>query len=404
MMKKALALAALVSLCSSCRAQNKVTFFNIKQNDPQYSIEIILDGAPTGNYATSSNYRIAVKSSASPDATWRLIDLSSVTINVDQHMVDIVPKHPEDIKQAPQLMLMVGDNPGVYPTPVPNPNSGVAKGTDKTSDVYVSFSYSPGINTAAQFSIDTSVGLLFPIERTGSPNLGALGFLAAVKTDKRPSADPDSYRFFGVYQRGLTQDAHWPLQGVLFTWLVGGAEFERKANNLNFVSSPLLDFPIRLRGRIANSKQIVPVLIPEIGVEVGDNFRNAVNVDGQGVIARGVLGGNLSVNFNPKMKLFQSIHLTSAYKLRLPAKAEVFTNTTTNSAGTTVDVPFLSTKPRHYIKNELGFTLWDPLSFTVTHQYGDIPPAFRMVDHTVTIGFTVAIQRKAQMGSGLTGK
>jgi hypothetical protein len=255
-----------------------------------------------------------------------------------------------------------------------------------------------------QYSIDTSVGVLFPLDADAEADYGSLGFLGAVKTDKRKTADPDSYRVFGVYQRGLVHKAYWPLQGVLFTWLIGGAEFERQAKNTNFISSPLLDFPIRLRGKIHTKTGPVPVLIPEIGMEFGNNFGNAVNSGGQGLIARGVLGGNLSVTFNPKLKLFQGIHLTSNYKLRLPARAEVFTNTTTDPSGKTVDVPFLSTKPRHYIKNELGFTLWDPISFTITHEYGSIPPAFRLVDHKVSIGFTLALQQNLRMTSGLTGK
>jgi hypothetical protein len=398
-----LVILCLLLVSASCEAKNKVAFFNVKQNDPQYSLEIVLDSKPAGDYADKSKYRIVALTSSSPGGDWKWIEIANVTINND-NTVDITPANPNDVKQAAKLMLLVGSDPGVFNTAYERPKPGLVKGTDKTSDVYINFSYSPGISSPPQYSIDTSVALLFPLDAHAKTDYGSLGFLGAVKTDKRQSADPDSYRFFSVYQRGLTHKAHWPLQGVLFTWLVGGAEFDRKANNINFISSPLLDFPIRLRGRIDNSKQIVPVLIPEIGMEIGDNFRNAVNSGGQGAVARGVLGGNLSVTFNPKVKLFQSIHLTSGYKLRLPARAEVFTDTTTNAAGTTVDVPFLSTKPRHYIKNELGFTLWDPISLTVTHQYGDIPPAFRLVDHTVTIGFTLALQRKLQMESGLTGK
>jgi hypothetical protein len=63
------------------------------------------------------------------------------------------------------------------------------------------------------------------------------------------------------------------------------------------------------------------------------------------------------------------------YKRWLPARQEVLTNTMTNSPEKLIDVPFLSTNPRQYIKDELGFTLWEPLSLTITHEYGDIPPA-----------------------------
>jgi hypothetical protein len=393
----------LLLTCASCQAKNKVIFFNVVQHDPKCTLEAVLDSKPEADYADKTKYRLITYSSLWPDDLWKGIKIADVKINGD-NTVCITPADQNEINQAEKLMLQVGNDPGVLITEIPKPQTGLVKGTGKSSDVYVNLSYSPGISGSPQYSIDTSVGLLFPLYPNPKTDYGTLGFLGAVKTDKRPTADPDSYRFFGVYQRDLTHKAYWPLQGVLFTWLLAGSEFERKANNTNFISSPLLDFPIRSRGRIDNNKQVVPVLIPEIGMEIGDNFMNAVNPAGQGAIARGVLGGNLSVTFNPKMKHFQSLNLTSNYKLRLPASAEVFTNTVTNATGTTVDVPFLSTKPRHYIKNELDFTFWDPISLSVTHQYGDIPPAFRMVDHTVTIGLTLTLKQTQQPDSGLVGK
>jgi hypothetical protein len=139
-------------------------------------------------------------------------------------------------------------------------------------------------------------------------------------------------------------------------------------------------------------------------MEIGDNFTNAVRPNGQGFIARGVAGATFSMDFKPSLTLFQNIHLASSYKLRLPAEPEVFTLTRTNSAGKTVDVPSLSSQPRHYVKNEISFGLWKPLSFSVTHEYGAIPPAFRLVDHKVTIGFTFAVQPEDSLNGQLTGK
>jgi len=387
-----------------CSTKNKVTFFNVDEKNQRYRMEVILDSAPKGDYLDKNKYRVVALSSSLPGGEWKWIDLSDVEIKAKENLISLTPANPADVKSAAQLMLLVGNDPGVFRTKYQAPPEGVKKATKETSDVYMNVSFSPGINSPQQFSIDTSVGMLFPVAPKADTDHGSVGFLGAVQTDKRKTADPDSYRIFGVYQRALRSKTDWPLQGVLFTWLVGGGEFERQAKNTNFITSPLLDFPLRLRGTIGQKNQVVPVLIPEIGVEVGNNFQNAVHSNGQGAIARGVLGGNFSMTFNPKVKLFQGIHLTSNYKLRLPAREEVFTNTRTNAAGKTVDVPFLSTKPRHYIKNELGFTLWDPISFTITHEYGTIPPAFRLVDHKVTIGLTLALQQNLRMTSGLTGK
>jgi hypothetical protein len=385
-------------------AKNKVAFLNVAS--PDYHIEVILDSAPTGDYLDKTKYRVVSLTSNLPGGEWKWIGLSEVRISPGNSRIILIPEIPADVQNAAQLMLLVGSEPGVMRTKqYEPPKEALQKSTKEASDLYLNLSFSPGINSPQQYSIDAALGTLFPILPSSDSNFGSFGFLAAVKTDKRKKADPDSYRVFGVYERPLTASSLWPLQGVIFTWLFAGTEFERQAKNTNFISSPLLDFPLRLRGStIHNQKQIVPILTPEIGLEIGKNFENAVNSGGQGIIARGIVGGNLSVIFSPKLKLFQAIHLTSGYKLRLPATDEVFTLTKLDAKGQTVDAPSLNTKPRHYIKNELGFTLWDPLSFTITHEYGEIPPAFRLVDHKVSVGLTLAVQQTNKISAALTTK
>jgi hypothetical protein len=116
------------------------------------------------------------------------------------------------------------------------------------------------------------------------------------------------------------------------------------------------------------------------------------------------MGANLSTDFKSKLIFFQGIHIANTYRVRLPATAEVYTLTTTNAAGKSVDVPALSTQARHYLKNELNFVLWKQLSFSVTHEYGTLPPAFRLVDQKVSIGFTFALQPEGSLQGQLTGK
>jgi len=403
MKQLSLVVSLILGIAANCSAQNKVVFLNVAS--PDYHIEVILDGPPTGDFLDKTKYRVVSLTSNLPGGEWKWIGLSDVRISPTSARIILVPEAPADVKKAAQLMLLVGNKPGVLKTkPYEAPKGPLQKSTKEASDIYLNVSFSPGINSPQQFSIDSAIGTLFPVLPSSDSDYGSLGFLAAVKTDKRKKVDPDSYRIFGVYERPLTRSAHWPLQGVVFTWLFAGTEFERRAKNTNFISSPLLDFPLRLRGVIHQQNQIVPVLTPEIGIELGNNFHNAVHSRGQGLIARGVIGGNFSVTFNPKLKLFQGIHLTSGYRLRLPATPEVFTLTKTDATGKTIDVPSLNTKPRHYVKTELGFTLWDPISFSITHEYGEIPPAFRLVDHKVAIGLTLAIQQTNRISTGLTNK
>ncbi|HEY0794528.1 MAG TPA: hypothetical protein VGD64_01995 [Acidisarcina sp.] len=398
------ALLLLVLICHlSYAAKTKVVFLNV---DPRtQSVEVVLDSPPQGDYLDGSKYHLVGINSALPNGELHWIALSDVQISPTGKIVVLIPQNPAEIKATKQLMLFVASEPAVTQSKYEkNPAKPTEKPSKANSDIYLNGTYSPAINGAAQYSIDTSVGLLFPLAPSSETNYGSVGFLGTVKSDKRPTANPDSYRFFGVYQRVLNKEPHWPLEGVLFIGLIAGAEFDRKANNVNFISSPILDFPIRLRGEIHNKGSLVPVLTPELGMEIGNNFTNAINANGQGFIARGLAGGTLGIDFKSKLAFFKSVHLASTYRVRIPAFAEVYTRTATNAAGKTIDVPGLSTQARHYIKNELDFGLWKPLSFAITHEYGTLPPAFRLVDQKVSIGFTLALQPKGDLQGQLTGK
>jgi hypothetical protein len=56
-----------------------------------------------------------------------------------------------------------------------------------------------------------------------------------------------------------------------------------------------------------------------------------------------------------------------------------------------VDVPSLSTKARNYVKSEIDFVLVKSLSFSITHEHGELPPAFRVIGNKVTIGLTYSL-------------
>ena len=221
-----IAVLFLLAAATFASAKNKVAFLNVAS--PDYHIEVILDGAPAGDYLDKAKYRVVSLTSNLPGGEWKWIALSEVRIVPGNARIILIPEVPGDVQKAAQLMLLVGSEPGVFRTkPYEPPGTSVQKSAKEASDVYVNLSFSPGINSPQQYSIDAAVGTLFPILPSSTSNYGSLGFLGAVKTDKRKKADPDSYRFFGVYERPLTTTSYWPLQGVIFTWLVGGAEIGR---------------------------------------------------------------------------------------------------------------------------------------------------------------------------------
>ena len=109
-MKKAI--FVLLVACLPCFAKNKIAFFTVKSNDPTYSMEIILDSKAEGDYADKGKYRVVALSSALPGGDWKWIDLNEVRFNAD-NSIDLVPANPADVKNAAQLMVLVGSDPGV---------------------------------------------------------------------------------------------------------------------------------------------------------------------------------------------------------------------------------------------------------------------------------------------------
>lgn len=309
---------------------------------------------------------------------------------------DTSPTSP--IAQAAQVVIRFGAKDIAVAIPgKPNEPTGsgpaVKAATNKqNADLYISGAYSPALNSPPQYQIDGFVALMKDLDKKNL-KYGQLGVVGSVITDRRKKVDPDSYRVFGAYQNVLVDQWHGPVQGVLFTWLFAGSEFERKANNVNFVTAPYVDIPIRLFPQvITDTSKPIAVLTATFGFEAGHNFHNAVTPNTGRGIFRGVAGGNLLYRFNPKLPGFKGAELNSAYTLRLPATDEIFTSTKIVD-DKPVDVPFFHTKARHYIKQELSLKFTDLLSFSLKHEYGALPPAFRMVDHKASIGFTFSLRQ-----------
>jgi hypothetical protein len=261
--------------------------------------------------------------------------------------------------------------------------------SQKSADLYLNGTYSMAKASAPLYQISGSVALMKQVHGLH----GQVGVVGSVTTDKRKRVDPDSYRFFTAYQRSLSSRWDGALQGVLLTWMAAGAESDREANNLNFVSAPYLDFPVRLfPGFIYANTEPIAVLTPTLGVEVGYNSKNAVTFSAGRGIARAVGGASLLIRFDPRLPVFKGVELSGSYTLRWPLISEVSTSTAT-IAGKSVDISHLSKTARAYRTVELDFKLSDPLSLAVKHEYGALPPAFRRVSNKLSVGFTLSVRQ-----------
>jgi hypothetical protein len=363
-----------------------------------YAIDVYLSPGSFNGWDDKGNWLIVALSESGEVNT---IEISEIRTDLKRRTFSLIPKDTSPtspIAQAAQLVIKFGvkDITVVIPSG-PNPPSSGHQTTEpatnkQNADLYISGTYSPALNSPPQYQIDGFVALMKDLDRE-QLKYGQLGVVGSAITDKRKQADPDSYRVFGAYQNVLVDKWFGPAQGVLFTWLFSGAEFDRKADNLNFITAPYVDIPFRLFPKgIADPSRGIAVLTITFGFEAGHNFHNAVTANTGGNILRGVVSGNLLYRFNPKLPGFKSAELNSAYTLRLPAKDEIFTSTKIVDEKP-VDVPFFHTKPRHYIKQELSLKVTGLLSLSLKHEYGALPPAFRMVDHKASIGLTFSLRQ-----------
>jgi hypothetical protein len=289
----------------------------------------------------------------------------------------------------------LGNVPQNTPAPPPSSLLGSASGKGQ-SDIYLNGSYSPAIHSQPQYSIDAAARLVLPFSNEVlSPwHRWHWGGLAKVSTDNRRVVDPDSFLVSGVLQ-WIARDQRFFYQraeGVLLNWNFAGLEFDRKTTNESFISQAAFEVPLRVYPALKQDAKLAVGLTPFAGAEFGDNLTNAVLRGGSGAILRGVGGGSLVATYQPKLKGLSKISVSSNYILRQPAFDEVFTRTRL-VAGTAVDMPTMSSQARHHVANALSFTLAEPFSLTIKHEYGDVPPAFRFIDHKTSVGLTIMLRQ-----------
>jgi len=275
-----------------------------------------------------------------------------------------------------------------------------------TADNYLSGSFSPAIHSAAQYTIDFKGSY---VKQIGLSPFYA-GGIATVSTDQRPTADPDSFLVSGVLQwviKASPSDKPPPFWSIPKTWIlnwdVAGLEFDRQTTTKTFISSPIVEAPKRIFG---TPKSLCSLgVFPYFGIETGSNLSNALNSGGSGFVFRGELGASVSLKFNTKLSYLSAIAITSNYTARIPGVAEIFTNTHyISETGKTVSLYSLSTQTRNHVKDELDITIAKPVSITVKHEYGELPPGFRTVHNKVSIGLSVMLFQNNTASSAVSAE
>ena len=251
-----------------------------------------------------------------------------------------------------------------------------AKGKDD-ADIYFSGSAVGARGSKPLYAFESKLGYLFDLGKIGS-----FGPRAAVNAASESNIDPDSIKATATYQKVFPFGPAG--QGIILNSDALGVEFdtENRTRNLATELSGILVLPSARLGEGAFA-----AIDFMTGFEAGHNYRHKLNEDGLGNFWRWKFGATAYfIALHPP--LFKRIDFNAEYKVRLLNSAEPFTKTINDQ-----DVTTLKKGPRHYFGSDLDFMFSDLLGISLKYRYGSIPPAFKFVNHAVSIGLTFKIKQ-----------
>lgn len=258
----------------------------------------------------------------------------------------------------------------------PRANFTKAKGKED-ADIYFSGLASGARESKPLYSFESKLGYLFSLGRKG-----AIGPRAEVNAASESNIDPDSIKATLSYEKAFV---FGPARGLIVRSDALGLEFDKENRNRNLMTEfngTLVPPPARL------GESTFAAIDFMAGFEGGHNYRHALNEDhGLGNLWRWKFGANVYfVALDPPV--FKRIDFSTSYQVRLLQTAEPFTETIGGEEVTT-----LSKRPRHHVASNLDFMFSDALGISLKYQYGSLPPAFKLVNHSASVGLTFKLKQ-----------
>lgn len=339
------------------------------------------------------------------DSTGEIVlDMTSPFPITDLKEIDIILANASDFIEIPALTSQAELGAGTR-----TDTGAIAKSKGKAdSDVYFSGSYTGVQGGDPVYDIDAFAGYMHAIQHATS-YYGSVGFYGQIRTKTSAVVDPDSFLTYLVYQYPIghgwwnlgTSDRAPSFQKPILSFRAVGAEFSRTGTQVNLISSPVLTFPIRpIAPPTRASGKVDPW--PQINIGLGTEFvyvKKSILAP-QGVWhTRGLASGTFATGYSPKLKICDSITLTSNYQGRFTSSPEIFYDSkfapidpTTGKPNPKKTPPMLGTQPRHDIDTKLTYNFLPFTGVTFEHTYGSLPPIFNKTQNSYAFGLTVNFQ------------
>lgn len=249
-----------------------------------------------------------------------------------------------------------------------------AKGKDD-ADIYFSGTAAGARGSKPLYTFESKVGYLQRF------SFGSLGGRATADAAKESNIDPDSIKATGTYEKVILLGT---LKSIILESDFLGAEFDKDNRTRNLSTGLDAKFiipPARLGEKTYAAIQFLA------GFEGGHNYRHKLNPEGLGNYWRWKLGANAYfLMLNPPG--LNRIDFNTDYKVRLLNSFEPFSEKINDE-----DVVSLRKKPRHYVASDLDFMFSDSFGVSLKYRYGSLPPAFKFIDHSVSLGLTFKLKQ-----------
>ena len=198
------------------------------------------------------------------------------------------------------------------------------------------------------------------------------------KMSSNKKADADSLKFGALLRSPFNVDT--PVLTGLVWDTEGRIEGNKNFKNINGIWGNGLYFITPIIG----SGKAQLFFQPSIGFEVGRNLRSPVKAAEHRGIARATGGASAYLNFFTGNSLVDSISLQTDYIRRWPLRGEIsFTEDSDKNL-----IPLaIGRNPRDYVQTKIQFEMSKYFAITIGHEYGSLPPNFKLVDNKYSIGF-----------------
>lgn len=254
------------------------------------------------------------------------------------------------------------------------------------ANIYLSGEYSGASGTDFNGSVDIKVEIPFRKILRGRTHSFSPFFELKASSDAK--ADPDNMNF------GLSWE--WPvwryrgdnLQAPIRRIIWRNApkiESERDFDNTNFI----WESRFRLMSRTYASKHATFYFRPFVGQELGANINSPIS-DAKGkFLYRPTAGTTLNLVFPIQAAGLQEISLEGSYIRRWPLRREVSFAEDDDGNLQTISI---GKSPRDYVTTKINLDFSKAFGATISYEYGELPPSFKLVDHKTSIGLTYKVK------------